>query len=78
MLETFRGSALTMMLTAWSVIAVAQTSPGGTPGGATAPPAGTTSDAADGGMNWLWIIALIAVVAVLLFYFLGRGRSTRI
>jgi hypothetical protein len=29
-------------------------------------------------MDWLWIIALIAVVAVLLFYFLGRGRSTRI
>jgi hypothetical protein len=29
-------------------------------------------------MDWLWIIALIAVVAVVLFYFLRRGRSTRI
>jgi hypothetical protein len=57
---------------------VAQTSPGGTPGGGAAPPAGTTTDAAGEGMDWLWIIALIAVVAVVLFYFLRRGRSTRI
>ena len=37
-----------------------------------------TTDAAAGEMDWLWIIALIAVVAVVLFYFLGRRRSTRI
>jgi hypothetical protein len=78
MLETFRVSALTMMLTAWSAIAVAQTSPGGTPGGGAAPPAGTTTDAAGGGMDWLWIVAVIAVVAIVIFYFLRRGRSTRI
>lgn len=73
MLETFKASALTMMLMVWSTVVMAQTSPGGA-----TPPAGTTPDAAGGGMDWLWIIALIAVVAVLLFYFLGRGRSTRI
>jgi hypothetical protein len=78
MLEKFKVSALTMMLTAWSAIAVAQTSPGGTPGGGAAPPAGTTTDAAGGGMDWLWIIAVIAVVAIVIFYFLRRGRSTRI
>jgi hypothetical protein len=78
MLETFKVSSLTMMLMAWSAIAVAQTSPGGTPGGGAAPPAGTTTDAAGEGTDWLWIIALIAVVAVVLFYFLRRGRSTRI
>jgi hypothetical protein len=76
--ETFRVSALTMMLTAWSAIAVAQTSPGGTPGGGAAPPAGTTTDAAGGGMDWLWIVVVIAVVAIVIFYFLRRGRSTRI
>jgi high-affinity Fe2+/Pb2+ permease len=29
-------------------------------------------------MDWLWIIAVIAVVAIVIFYFLRRGRSTRI
>jgi hypothetical protein len=73
MLTNLKASMLTAMLMAWSTIAVAQTSPGGA-----TPPAGTTTDAAAGGMDWLWIIALVAVVAVVLFYFLGRGRSTRI
>ncbi|QRM31754.1 hypothetical protein [Microvirga sp. VF16] len=75
MLETIKTSALTMMLVAWSTIAMAQTPPSGTPGTTPPAPSGTTTGE---GTDWLWIIALIAVVAVLLFYFLGRGRSTRI
>jgi hypothetical protein len=75
--ETFKVSALTMMLTAWSAIALAQT-PSATPGGGAAPPAGTKTDAAGGGMDWLWIVAVIAVVAIVIFYFLRRGRSTLI
>jgi hypothetical protein len=78
MLETWKTSALTMMLMVLSTIAVAQTPPSGTPGGGTTAPSGTTTGTAGEGMDWLWIIALIAVVAVVLFYFLGRGRSTRI
>ncbi len=73
MLTKLEASMLTVMLMAWTSVALAQTTPGGA-----APPAGATTDTAAGGMDWLWIIALVAVVAVVLFYFLGRGRSTRI
>jgi hypothetical protein len=73
MLTEFKASVLTVILMAWSTIALAQTPPGGA-----SPPAGAPTGTAGEGMDWLWIIALIAVVAVLLFYFLGRGRSTRI
>ena len=85
MIETLKVSLLTMMLTAWSTIAMAQTSPGtpGTPGGGTTSPSGTTTganpaDAAGEGMDWIWIIVAVVVVAALLFYFLGRGRNTRV
>jgi hypothetical protein len=86
MLETLKVSLLTMMLTAWSAIAIAQTSPGGTPGtpgGGTASPSGTTTGATPGtaageGMDWIWIIVAVVVIAALLYYFLGRGRSTRV
>jgi hypothetical protein len=76
--ETWKTSALTMMLMAWSTLAQAQTPPGGAPGSAAPPPSGAPTDAAAEGMDWLWVIALIAVAAVLVFYFLGRRRSTRI
>jgi hypothetical protein len=75
MLQTFKTSTLTMVLVAWSAVAMAQTPPGGTPGTATPAPSAT---ATGEGMDWLWIIGLIALVAVLLFYFLGRNRGTRI
>jgi hypothetical protein len=86
MIETLKVSLLTMMLTAWSTIAMAQTSPGGTPGtpgGGTTSPSGTTTGANPGGatgegMDWIWIIVAVVVVAALLFYFFGRGRSTRV
>jgi hypothetical protein len=29
-------------------------------------------------MDWIWILVAVAVVAALLYYFLGRGRSTRV
>jgi hypothetical protein len=29
-------------------------------------------------MDWLWIIVAVVVIAALLYYFLGRGRSTRV
>ena len=86
MLETFKASMLTMMLTVWSAIATAQTSPGGTPGtpgGGTTSPSGTTTGAAPAatsgdGVDWIWIIVAVVVIAALLYYFLGRGRSTRV
>ena len=82
MIETFKASLLTMMLTVWSTIAMAQTSPGSPGGGATSP-SGTTTGANPGGaagegMDWVWIIVAVVVIAALLFYFLGRGRSTRV
>lgn len=82
MLETLKASILTMMLTVWSTIVLAQTAPG-TPGGATSPSGTTTGtspgDAAAGdGMDWIWILVAVVVVAALLYYFLGRGRSTRV
>lgn len=80
MIETIKVSQLTMMLTAWSAIAVAQTTPGGTaadPGSGTAAPA--TGVAGEGEtMSWLWIVLVVVVIAGLLYYFMGRGRSTRI
>ena len=84
MIETLKVSLLTMMLTVWSTIAMAQTTPGGTPGtpggGTTSPgTTGATPGAAAGeGMDWLWIIVAVVVIAALLYYFLGRGRSTRV
>ena len=86
MIETLKVSLLTMMLTVSSAIAMAQTSPGGTPGtpgGGTTSPSGTTTSANPGGaagegMDWIWIIVAVVVIAALLFYFLGRGRSTRV
>ena len=80
MLANFKASVLTMVLMVWSTIVVAQT----TPGGGTTSPSGTTTSANPGnaagdGMNWIWIIVALAVVAGLLYYFLGRRRtSTRI
>ena len=79
MLANFKASVLTMILTVWSAMAVAQTTPGGTTS-----PSGTTTSANPGGaagdgMDWIWIIVALAVVAGLLFYFLGRRRTgTRI
>jgi hypothetical protein len=87
MIETLKVSLLTMILTVWSTIAMAQTSPGGTPGtpgGGTTSPSGTTTSAdpaaaaAGDGMDWIWIIVALVVVAALLYYFLGRGRNTRV
>ena len=79
MLANFKASVLTMILTVWSTMVVAQTTPGGTTS-----PSGTTTSANPGGaagdgMDWIWIIVALAVVAGLLYYFLGRRRtSTRI
>ncbi|WP_445500499.1 hypothetical protein [Microvirga sp. G4-2] len=85
MMGIIKVSLLTLMLTAWSAIAMAQTSPSGTsgtPGTGTSPPATTSPGAAgavgDDGTNWLWIVIAVVVVAGLLFYFLGRNRSTRV
>lgn len=72
MIEAIKISLLTMMLTIWSTIAMAQTAPGG---GTSSPATGAVGDE---GMNWLWIVIAVVVVAGLLFYFLGRNRSTRI
>ena len=76
MLAHLKASVLTMVLTVWSVAAMAQTSPGG----GAASPSGTTTSANPGGaagqgMNWIWIIVAVVVVAGLLFYFLGRRRT---
>jgi hypothetical protein len=83
MLEKLKASLLTLMLTVWSTMVMAQTSPGGTTGGGASSPSGTTTSANPGGaagegMNWIWIVVAVIVVAALLFYFLGRGRSTRV
>ena len=45
MIETLKVSLLTMVLTVWSTIAMAQTTPGGTPG---TPGGGTTSPGTTG------------------------------
>jgi len=80
MIETLKISLLTMMLTAWSTLAMAQTAPGGTSGttgsGTSSPT--TTGTVGDGGTSWLWIVIAVVVIAGLLYYFLGRNRSTRV
>jgi len=80
MIAALKISLLTMMLTAWSALAAAQTAPGGTSGstgsGTSSPT--TTGAVGDEGTSWLWVVLAIVVVAGLLFYFLGRNRSTRI
>lgn len=83
MLEQLKAFLLTTMLTVWSAVAMAQTSPGGTTGGGATSPSGTTTGANPGGaagegMDWVWIIVAVVVIGALLFYFLGRGRSTRV
>ena len=86
MIETLKVSLLTMMLTVWSAIAMAQTTPGGTPGtpgGGATSPSGTTTGANPGGaagegMDWIWIIVAVVVIAALVFYFMGRSRNTRV
>ncbi len=72
MLKKVQVSALTTILLLWSAFALAQTSPG-TPA---APGAGTTTDTASG-MNWLWIIIVLAIIAGAIWYFMkGRRRGT--
>ena len=72
MLKKIQVSALTTTLLVWSTLALAQTSPG-TPA---APGAGTTTDTAAGsGLNWLWIIIVLAIIAAAIWYFMkGRHR----
>ncbi|MBB4042204.1 hypothetical protein GGR34_003892 [Microvirga flocculans] len=67
MSRTFKAASLAAMLTAWSGIVMAQTSSGGVPTGVP-----------QSGMDWVWILVALIVVAALLFYFLGRGRGTRL
>ena len=82
MIETLKVSLLTMMLTVWSAIAMAQTTPGGTPGtpgGGTTSPSGTTTGATPGaaageGMDWLWIIVAV-VHAGLMEHAFGAGQA---
>ena len=76
MLSHVKASVMAMVLMVWSTIVAAQTSPGG----GTASPSGTTTSANPGGaagegMDWIWIIVALVVIAGLLFYFLGRRRS---
>ena len=72
MLKKVQVSALTTTLLAWSTLVLAQTSPG-TPA---APGAGTTTDTAAGsGMNWLWIIIVLPIIAAAVWYFMRRRRS---
>jgi hypothetical protein len=78
MIETLKASLLTLMLTVWSTIVMAQTSPGGTPSTSGPATGSTPGAAADAGMDWVWIIVAVVVVAALLFYFFGRGRNTRV
>ncbi|WP_414471251.1 hypothetical protein [Microvirga sp. M2] len=81
MIGTIRTSLLTMMLAAWSAVAMAQNAPGGTenaPGTATPSPT-TTGAVGNGDMGtWLWVVLAVVIIAGLLYYFLGRGRGTRI
>ncbi len=60
--------------------------PGGPPSGVTTnanpggAPSGVTTNANPGGasgegLNWIWIVLAVVVVAGLLFYVLGRRRS---
>ena len=74
MLKKVQVSALTTTVLAWSTLAFAQTSPG-TPA---APGAGTTTDTAAGsGINWLWIIIVLAIIVAAIWYFMtGRRRGT--
>lgn len=81
MTATIRTSLLLLMMTAWSAMAQTQNAPGGTSGTsgtATSSPA-TTGAVGDGGTStWLWVVLAVVVIAGLLYYFLGRGRTTRI
>ncbi|MEZ0170456.1 hypothetical protein [Microvirga sp. TS319] len=81
MIGTIRTSLSTMMLAASSIVAMAQNAPDGTsgsPGTATPSPAATGA-VADGDMStWLWVVLAVVIIAGLLYYFLGRGRATRI
>ena len=72
MLKKVQLSALTTVLLVWNAFAVAQTAPG-TPA---APGAGTTTDTTAGsGLNWLWIIIVLAIIAAAVWYFMRRRRS---
>ena len=46
--------------------------------GTTPAPASPADGAADGGLDWLWIIALIAVVAAAAYWFFRRRRKADI
>ncbi|HZH11811.1 MAG TPA: hypothetical protein VEZ24_15730 [Microvirga sp.] len=82
MIEALKTSLLTMMLTLWSMIALAQTTPGGTAGstGGGTSSQTTTGAVGDTGttMSWFWLVVAVIVVFGLLYYLFGRNRSTRI
>ena len=74
MMERVQVVALSITLLIWNTIAFAQTSPGtpAAPGAGTAP---ATDTAAASGVNWLWILIVIAIIAAAIWYFM-RGRRT--
>lgn len=81
MIEALKASLLTMMLTLWSAVALAQTTPGGSAGSTgSGTSSATTGVVGDTGttMSWFWIVVAVIVVFGLLYYLFGRNRSTRI
>ena len=75
MLEKCKAYVLTILLTIWSTVVLAQTAPSG----ASAPTGATTSanpgDASGAGVDWIWITVALVVIVGLLFYFFARRHT---
>ena len=76
MLRTVQATAFMWLVIMGQALAQATTAPTTPAPGPTTAPAATHT--ADGGMNWLWLLIIAALIAAAVWYFMRRRGTARL